>query len=274
MLDGLDRILIVDAGSGIRQLGNRLMAEHPAGQSMHVDLFLTHTHIDHILGLPFFAPLYLRDSQINIYGPLTCEQDSLEDVIGGQLSYRYFPVRQAELAADIRYHSLAEGRFELGDGISLTTTYLNHPLSCLGFRFEHQGKIFCTLFDTEPFRNLFADQAAGADCDHAMVEEGERAAAEENRRIDEFVKGAHLLVHDAQYTQQEYESGKTGWGHTSLESAIATAQRCEVGRLALIHHDPMRSDRQLDELGERLITCGNAVNGRIFFCREGQELSI
>ena len=91
------------------------------------DIFLTHTHLDHIIGFPFFAPIYQSGTRLKIYGPVTWEDDSLQAVLGGQLSYRYFPVRQEELAARIDYINLKEGCFDLGDRIQLTTQYLNHP---------------------------------------------------------------------------------------------------------------------------------------------------
>ena len=207
-------------------------------------------------------------------GPVTYEDESLEKVIGGQLSYRYFPVRQEELAAQIDYINLMEGSFELGDGIRLTTKYLNHPLLCLGLRFEYKGKVCCTGYDTEPFQNLFIRDSDDPAYDALMAHQGELAARDENRRLREFYEGADLLIHDAQYTQQEYDSSRWGWGHSPIEYAIETSLRANVKRLALIHHDPMRTDDQLDELTAVWCDDRKTDDTEIFFAREGQQVEI
>jgi phosphoribosyl 1,2-cyclic phosphodiesterase len=273
-LEDIDRLIIIDAGSGLRLLGNHMITEGPAGGSLETDIFLTHTHLDHIIGFPFFAPIFQAGTRLKIYGPVTYEDDSLETVIGGQLSYRYFPVRQEELTARIEYLNLKEGRFDLGDGIRLITKYLNHPLLCLGFRFEYKDKICCTAYDTEPFQNLFITDPQDPAYDEIMAHQGEAAARDENHRLEEFFAGADLLIHDAQYTRQEYNTGKRGWGHSPVEHAIEAAMRSGVKRLALFHHDPMRTDAQLDELAKFHCESGNTGNTEAFFAREGMQLSL
>ena len=273
-LEDLDRLIIIDAGSGLRLLGHELMSRKISAEPLRVDIFLTHTHLDHILGFPFFAPIFQHSTRLNIYGPVTCEEDSLEAVLGGQLSYRYFPIRQVELAADIDYINLKEGRFDLGDGIQLTTKYLNHPLLCLGLRFEYKGKICCTAYDTEPFQNLFITDPHDPAFDAIMAHEGEAAARDEKLRLEEFFAGADLLIHDAQFTQQEYESSKRGWGHSPLEHAIKSAMRSQAKRLALFHHDPMRTDAQLDALAEMHCDSQESDSTEVFFAREGMQVEL
>ena len=269
-----DRLIIFDAGSGIRELGDSLSFSQDATHRLNKEIFLTHTHLDHILGLPFFAPIHNPATHLKIYGPVTCEEDPLEEVIGGQLSYRYFPVRQHELGASIEYIDLKEGTYDLGQGVSLKTKYLNHPLLALGYRIEFGDKAVCTAYDTEPFYNVFCLDPTDPSYDEVLVSEGEQAARGENRRMEEFFKDADLLIHDGQYTQTEYDSGKRGWGHSPIEYAIEAAGRANVKRLAICHHDPMRTDAQLDELSQLYCNEGTAGDQLIFFAREGQEVEI
>jgi len=115
------RLIIVDAGSGIRPLGEKLMREDIRKGPIDADLFITHTHWDHILGFPMFTPIYVPGTKLRLRGPISYEDDSLEKVIGSQLSYRYWPVRQDELAAEIEYEQIKETTIDLGDGIFVTT---------------------------------------------------------------------------------------------------------------------------------------------------------
>ncbi len=242
------RLIIIDAGSGIRQLGDSLMrTDFPKGP-ISADIFITHTHWDHIMGFPMFTPIYVPGTELRIRGPITYEDDPLEKVIGSQLSYRYWPVRQEELAAKITYEQIKEATFDLGDGIWLTTKYLNHPILCLGYRFEYRGRSFVTLYDNEPFRNVFPTDPADPQYDESYAREGEEAAREQNEKIQGFMAGADLLVHDTQYTAKEYVAGKVGWGHSSFEHAINAAHKAGVKRLLLFHHDPNRTDTELQEL--------------------------
>jgi phosphoribosyl 1,2-cyclic phosphodiesterase len=273
--DGCSRTLVIDAGSGIRQLGNDLMSRLGRGAGPPpIDLLFSHTHLDHILGLPFFRPLYHPATRATLYGPVISAEDSLEQVIGGQLSYRYFPVRQVELSADIRYVDLREGALELGDGIRVSTTYLNHPLLCMGYRIEQGGKAICTAFDTEPFHNLFATDPAAPGYDELMAQEGELAAREADARLKQFFCGADLLVHDGQFTEAEYRSGRVGWGHSAIEHAVAVAEACGVRRLALVHHDPLRTDDELDALARAHGGVRPGSGLEVIFAHEGLSLSL
>jgi len=269
-----DRRIIIDAGSGLRGLGDQLLNNGNGHRPVRADLLLTHTHLDHILGFPFFTPIYIPQTQLRIYGPVTCEEESLETVLGGQLSYRYFPVRQAELAAQIEYIDLKEGSFDLGDGIRVSTKYLNHPLLCFGYRIECNGDVFCTAYDTEPFYNIFSTDPNDPEYDEALAREGEAAACLGNSSLEEFVAGANLLVYDGQYTRQEYISGKIGWGHTPVEYAIEFARSSGADKLALIHHDPMRTDAQLDEMADKLCAPPNNNDPHVFFAREGMVVDV
>lgn len=242
------RLIVIDAGSGIRSLGDWLVRNELRNGPINADVFLTHTHWDHIMGFPMFTPIYVPGTTLRIRGPVNFEDETLEQIIGSQLSYRYWPVRQDELAARITYQSLKETDIDLGDGVIIKTKYLNHPVLCLGYRIEYEGKSFATAYDHEPFTNLFPTDPADPDYDAAIAEEGTRAAREENGRIEAFYHGVDLLIHDTQYTAKEFKAGKLGWGHSSFEYAINAANRADVKRLLLFHHDPNRTDTELQEL--------------------------
>jgi phosphoribosyl 1,2-cyclic phosphodiesterase len=273
-IEQIDRRIVIDAGSGIRALGNELIAAKDRKAGIKADIFITHTHWDHIMGFPFFGPLYLADSRFKIYGPVTHEAASLESVLGGQLTYRYFPVRHEELAASISYVDLKEGEYDLGQGVTLKTKYLNHPLLCMGYRFEFDHKVVCTAYDTEPFINLFGINPNDAKFDADMAAEGDLVAAEQNRHVEAFVRGADLVIYDAQYTQAEYAGARVGWGHSSIEHAVDVAYRNAVKQLALFHHDVQRHDEQLDALQSRY--CQDKRGGRteVLFAREGMCIDL
>lgn len=270
---GDDKLIIVDAGSGIKSLGDKLMREELPNGPIKARLFLSHTHWDHIIGFPFFTPIFIKGTELDIYSPVNYEERSVEDIIGIQLSYQYFPVRQSELSADIRYHSLGEQTLELDDGMTVTTKLLNHPVSTLGYRFEYEGRSIVTLFDHEPFRNVFPTDPDDFGYDEAAADEGERAAEEYNERIREFIAGADVVIHDTQYTQSEYDAKYTGWGHSSFEWALEEAEAAGVKSIYFFHHDPLRTDEQLDALLERYRSAASDTNLQVDMAREGALIS-
>ncbi len=267
-------IIVIDAGSGIRELGNTLVANDLPNGPLRLALYLSHTHWDHIMGFPYFTPIYIPGTKMTVHGPVTYEDDPLKDVVGGQMKYRYFPINVGELASDIEYKRLREEPdMDLGDGLLLTTKFLNHPITALGYRFEYQGKIICTCYDHEPYRNLFITDPDHPEYDEAMAYEGEEVAQEQNQAVEDFFKGADLLVHDSQYTAEEYKS-RVNWGHSTYEWAIAAANRAGVKRLALFHHDPDRTDAQIDEMAKTYCEPGKYGDTEVFFATEGSEIIV
>ncbi len=269
-----ERLVIIDAGSGIRPLGNYMMGKDLPKGPIRADIFLSHTHWDHIMGYPFFTPIYIPGTKLKVHGPVSFEDDPLEEVVGGQMKYRYFPVNLGELASEIEYIRLKETPLiDMGGDLWLTTKLLNHPITALGYRFTYNNKSVCTCYDTEPFRNLFITDPAHPDYDEAMALEGEEVAVEQNLAVEQFFAGADLLIYDAQYTAAEYQ-GRVNWGHTSMEYAIAAANRVGVKKLALFHHDPDRSDEQLKELAKPLCQPGQPGKTEVFFAAEGMEIQL
>jgi hypothetical protein len=164
---------------------------------------------------------------------------------------------------------------DLGDGITLKTKYLNHPLLCLGYRFEFNGKVLCTAYDTEPFRNVFSTDTNAPDFDPVVRDEGEKAAREENEKLLDFYRDADILIHDCQYTKEEYISSKIGWGHSFFEHAIDSALEANVKKIVLFHHDPLRTDHELFELEKHCQKhFGNHSDLEIIVAKEGMEIVI
>ncbi len=221
-------------------------------------IFLTHTHWDHIMGFPFFTPIFIKNAKLEVYGPVSFEEDTLDKVVGDQLQYRYFPVNMEQLDADINYSRLKEAEMDLGDGLKLTTKYLNHPIMVLGYRFEYEGKVFCTAYDHEPYSNIFDVPADDPSYDANAVKEGALAAREENEKVEAFFADADLLVHDTQYTQKEYLKDKRGWGHSSFEWAINSAnQRAREAPRPL----PPRAHAQRPGAGEAVLQSRQPAQG-------------
>jgi ribonuclease BN (tRNA processing enzyme)/CheY-like chemotaxis protein len=195
-------------------------------------ILISHTHWDHIQGLPFFAPLFEADNEWHIYGPRGLGQ-SLREVLAGQMEYAYFPVTINAFAATVHFHEVVEGAIQIGDA-RISTQYLNHPALTVGYRIEADGALLVYASDHEPHS---ADAAQG----RAPADDGADAA-----HID-FVRGADLLIHDAQYTAEEFPA-KVGWGHSTVEYVTDVAIAGNVAHVSLFHHDPARSDRDMDDL--------------------------
>ena len=266
-----DRLVIIDSGTGIRPLGDKLLDKNYSSSPVDADIFITHTHWDHIMGFPMFTPLYISETKLRIRGPVSSEEDTLETIIGTQLSYKFWPVRQSELSAKIEYDQIKETTLDLGGGLKVITKYLNHPILCLGYRFEYQGKSIVTAYDHEPFRNLFPVDPADPSYNEEAAMEGEDAAREENEKIINFFKDADVLVHDSQFTAAEYEK-HLGWGHSSFDLAMDNAVRAGVKKLLFFHHDPNRTDNQLAELENNYRKSGAGTE--ILMAREGLTIEV
>ncbi|MCL2441658.1 MAG: MBL fold metallo-hydrolase [Treponema sp.] len=255
-----ERLLIIDLGSGVRPLGNWLVKnEIKKYGKISADIFLTHTHWDHIMGFPMFSPVYIPGTELRITGPALFENNSIKSIIETQLSYQYWPIREEELAANIEYNQIRETTLDLKDGLLVQSKFLNHPVFCLGYRINYKGKSIATVYDHEPYRNLFTGEAA---------EEGEMAAAEENEKIRQFVKGADIVIHDAQYTKEEY-SAKEGWGHSSCEHALQIAENNDVQKIVFFHHEPAYTDSMLKEIED---SYNKYSKPEVIIAKEGQLL--
>jgi DNA-binding response OmpR family regulator/phosphoribosyl 1,2-cyclic phosphodiesterase len=231
---------------------------------LHGHILISHTHWDHIQGIPFFEPLFEPKNEWDIYAPRGMGQD-LKQTLAGQMQYTYFPVTLDRLGATIRYHELVEGTFGVGD-IRVRAQYLNHPALTLGYRLEADNVVIVYASDHEPHSRVPA--AAGQTSDADSLAPGDERHAD-------FLADADLVIHDAQYTSAEYLT-KRGWGHSPLEYVVDRALASRVKRLALFHHDPLRDDAVLDRLTQagrdRVTQHGEAME--VFAAAEGQCIEL
>lgn len=233
--------IILDAGTGIFPMAQTLLKRLPVTCSV----FITHTHWDHIQGLPFFVPLFVPKCSVDIYGALDpISQREIGEVLSRQMEYSYFPVREAELRANIRYTTLCEGQtVEVGPA-RVTPILMNHPVLCFGYKIECDGKSLFFTGDNEPPYNIYSE---GDD----YYEEYESLIAEKNGMLADFIRGVDMLIADSAYTDKEYPA-KKGWGHGTFDSCIAMAKEAGAKSLYLTHHEPLRSDDDLDTIEGQL----------------------
>ena len=251
-------LIVLDCGTGIHELGQTLMQEQGPADG---HLLIGHTHWDHIQGLPFFAPLFEPGNTWHVYGPRGLDT-SIDHALAGQMQYTYFPVQLLEFGANIEYHDLVEGQFQIDDVI-VTTQYLHHPALTLGYRLEGDGVVAVYSTDHEPT----VEPAPGPD----RVEQLNRQEAQHVA----FLRDADLVMHDAQYLAEEYPA-KVGWGHSPVEYVVDVASAAGARRLALFHHDPMRNDDAVDEVVAlaRARAHEFGYEGEIFAAAEGSTVTL
>jgi diguanylate cyclase (GGDEF)-like protein len=246
--------LVLDCGTGIRVLGLDML-RRPGPHRIH--LLIGHTHWDHIQGFPFFTPAFLPGTELNIYGS-SAFQRSLEDSLSGQMQYSYFPVKLQDLASRLHYTELEEGFFRIGE-VLVETQYLNHTAPTIAYRFSCDGATVAYVTDHEPFWN-----SPGPLFHHPG-----------DQRHIEFLRDADLVVHDAQYTSDEYKT-KLGWGHSPTDYVTDIAIAAGVSRIALFHHDPTHDDEALkrieDEQRARAAAAGSSLD--VFAAAEGMDFTI
>ncbi len=256
-----DQILICDAGTGARPLGLDLAARLE-GRPLRAHVLISHTHWDHIQGIPFFMPAYEKGNRITFVGPSGINR-TLERVIKGQMDPHYFPVEMDHMAAELSFREAVELSFSVGD-VVVKRHYLNHPAPSIAYRIEHGGRSVVYATDHEFYRRMYEARGDSAE----MLTEADRHDA----AFEKFIEGTDLYIADAQYTLEEYDS-KIGWGHSTVEDVAAVAARSGVKRLVLYHHDPMRTDPEVEWVTEMART----VMGKpipVTAAREGATLTV
>jgi phosphoribosyl 1,2-cyclic phosphodiesterase len=220
------RKIIVDAGTGIRKLGEQFQA---SGTPVDIHLLITHIHWDHVLGFPFFAPIFDPATKIDIDGYPTCMK-GLRYTFDNKMGDGFFPVRFDDLKANITYRDEIQREPLHIDGATIDTIPIRHPQGGFGYRFREGGITVVFITDNE------------------LSWEGSKTSAHEKKCV-RFCEGADVLIHDAQYTPEEI-GDRRGWGHSDFLSAVDLGIKASVGRLILFHHDPTRKDPEVTAIME------------------------
>ncbi len=243
--DAAGTLLILDAGTGLRELGISLLSSNGT-KPFAIELLLSHLHWDHIQGIPFFRPAYVPNSTMRITGPKQ-RSTSMKDLLGVGMDDPFFPVDLDDLPATIDIEEMGDGSDKRIGTYRVRAASIVHPAPALAYRIEADGRALVYATDTE-------DPFSGR-----------------TNPVVGLARGADTLIHDAQYLKSDF---KPTWGHSTIDSAIEVAAAASVKRLVLFHHDPDRSDDALDHIGRQVAQAGRERGIEVVVAREGLELEV
>lgn len=256
-------LIILDGGTGIFPLAQTLLKELP----INVHIFNTHSHWDHIQGLPFFIPIFIPGNKIHLYGAFDpISGAGPERIMNIQMQYSYFPVREVEMQSRINYLTVMPHEVMKIGETTITPTLLNHPVVNLGYRIECKGKSIFFTGDHEPHYNIYEPHDDGYSEYQALIDE-------QSRSIVEAIRGVDILIADSSYTLAEYPA-KKGWGHGTFDSCIELALTVGAKILFCTHHEPTRSDDDLEKVFAEAVARHDCTNLDVRLAREGEEIII
>lgn len=263
--------LIVDAGTGLRELGRKLAREQIAGGPRHYHIFLSHVHWDHIQGLPFFEPAYLADTKISMYA-LRTAADEIHQVISGITRHEFFPMALDLVPAEFEFHEVVPGQSIHVMGFEIRPIRLNHPFGAVGYRVIADGTSWAYVSDTAPFDRVLHKQhflpgppeLSADDREKLLTIKGDLMAA---------LHGTDTVVYDTHFTTDEYEQFPH-WGHSTPDHALEICAGIDVRCLVLFHHAPSHTDAMMDEIGVRFRKRGQQVGLEVVTSFEKMSLGI
>ncbi|HWB59427.1 MAG TPA: MBL fold metallo-hydrolase [Chthoniobacteraceae bacterium] len=260
-------IIILDAGTGIRPLGNALIEEFK-GRPLNITLLISHTHWDHIQGFPFFMPAYNAANKLRILG-YEGARAGLATTFAGQMESPYFPIALQQMPGHIVINELKELKFSLGK-VRVQACFLNHPGICVGYRvYTGGGASVAYLPDNEPYGHRHLPEEGGDD----DVKIAKEPVLE--RELIEFISGADALILDSQYDDDEYEK-HISWGHGCVRDSVALALKAKVKRLFLFHHDPNHDDEHVNKMlsHARQLVRDAGAHMAVEAAREGEQVGL
>lgn len=262
-------LIVLDAGSGIRELGLALETEF-GSRPINLSLLITHVHWDHIQGFPFFVPAYNDKNEIQILG-YGGAGSGLQEILKGQMATPFFPVALYDLPGKINIQKLDSMDFKIGK-VRVRSRLMNHPGVCVGYRILTSKGSIAYLPDHEPYEAFKLHSAKS----HLLSpEQTQKRAREDRAELVKFLQGSDILILDTQYTDEEYQA-HIGWGHGSLSTAISLALDASVRKLVLFHHDPTHDDDMVDEMVQtaRRIAAKSESYLEVEGAREGAEMAL
>ncbi len=250
MVPGADEVLIMDSGTGIRNLGNHLLEKSDAVRGR---IFITHPHWDHIQGFPFFKPIYNPSNHFDIHMPSQAT-GGCKEILSGHLTKTFFPVTIEMLDANLEYITQDQERQDYGS-YEVEYMFANHPINTAIYKMHIDGKvvIFCP--------------------DNELTPLDQKTDSYFYTKLKEFIQGADVLIHDAQFNRETYRN-KVGWGHSAWEEVVVFARKSEVKKLILTHHDPDSDDTYLGKLDETLQEKHASDFELIKLAKEGEVIAV